>query len=119
VHGRKPKGVGLAGLLSARASLRGGSLDDKGTRTLLKRLKYGSIEALEPEIHIRSVVCVAQALPVIMAALRQAALRPACLEAALRAGAFLHVQQSLLSDLNANECSYLQVSCESGAEAVA
>lgn len=50
-----------------------------------------------------------QALPVVVAALKQACRSRVCLESALRSGAFLFVQQSLLSDLNANERSYLQV----------
>lgn len=57
----------------------------------------------------RTACCVAQALPVIVASLRVACRSRACLEAAARAGSFLHVQQSLLSDLNTSEHSYLQV----------
>ncbi|KAJ9515956.1 hypothetical protein QJQ45_016863 [Haematococcus lacustris] len=108
VHGRRPRGVGLSGLLSARTRLLSPDLTPQEQATLLQRLQYSSAQALDPEIHIRSVCCIAQALPVVAAGLRMACSQPACLEAAMRAGSFLHVQQSLLSDLQQDECSYLQ-----------
>ena len=43
-------------------------------------------------------------------------LRPASMESAVRAGSFLYVQQSLLSDLNSREGAYIQVRGAGGAK---
>jgi hypothetical protein len=78
-------------------------------QALLERFGVSSAAALAPEIRFRSVMCVAQALPVVVAGLQKAVQKRSCWESAVRAGSWLHIQQSLLSDLNTNEHSYLQV----------
>lgn len=50
----------------------------------------------------------AQALPVVVASLKLQCRQPACLQAAARSGCFMHVQQSLLSDLHRHERAYLE-----------
>jgi len=62
------------------------------------------------EIHIRSVCCLSQALPVVVAMLKHACTsNPLSVVTALETGSWLYVQQSLLSDLQESEGAYLQV----------
>lgn len=107
-HGRKPKGWGLSSLITAQQLLAAEDSIEK-RRELLERFGVSSASALAPEIRFRSVMCVAQALPVVVAGLQRAVQRRSSWESAVRAGCWLHIQQSLLSDLNKNERSYLQV----------
>ncbi|KAG1660815.1 hypothetical protein FOA52_010240 [Chlamydomonas sp. UWO 241] len=79
----------------------------RARRALLRGARFKSLEALEEEIGRRRVYCVAQALPVVCDAVRHMATQPDSISASLRSNALLFVQHSLLSDLNARECSYL------------
>ncbi|KAG2484581.1 hypothetical protein HYH03_016624 [Edaphochlamys debaryana] len=106
VHGREPRGVGLSRLVTAYASCH--ALPAPAQSALLRGLGYSHLEELREEVELRRALCVAQALPVIVASLRLMLRSPACLAAAARTGAFLHVQQSLLSDLHRHERSYLE-----------
>ncbi|GLC45699.1 hypothetical protein PLESTF_000471800 [Pleodorina starrii] len=106
VHGRRPRGVGLSRLLAAHSAAH--SLPAAGQAALLRQLGYGSLEELRGECELRKALCVAQALPVVIASLRLMCGSAACLRSASRTGSFLHCQQSLLSDLHRHERGYLE-----------
>ena len=57
----------------------------------------------------RTPLLIAQALPLVLASLQQTCSWSAALAAAFGTGTFLHVQQSLLSDLDRHEHQYLEV----------
>ncbi|KXZ45597.1 hypothetical protein GPECTOR_53g90 [Gonium pectorale] len=106
VHGREPRGVGLSRLMTAFASCH--ALPLPAQSALLRGLGFTSLEALRQEVELRKALCVAQALPVVLASLRLMCRSPASLLAASRTGSFAHVQLSLLSDLHRHERGYLE-----------
>eukprot|EP00198_Chlamydomonas_reinhardtii_P011783 XP_001701120.1 predicted protein [Chlamydomonas reinhardtii] len=106
VHGREPRGVGLSRLVTAYATCH--SLPAPEQSSLLAGLGYSHPEQLRQEVELRKALCVAQALPVVVASLKLQCRQPACLQAAARSGCFMHVQQSLLSDLHRHERAYLE-----------
>ncbi|KAG2451138.1 hypothetical protein HYH02_004405 [Chlamydomonas schloesseri] len=106
VHGREPRGVGLSRLVTAYATCH--SLPAPEQSSLLASLGYSHPEQLRQEVELRKALCVAQALPVVVASLKLQCRQPACLQAAARSGCFMHVQQSLLSDLHRHERAYLE-----------
>ncbi|EFJ41630.1 hypothetical protein VOLCADRAFT_98381 [Volvox carteri f. nagariensis] len=110
-HGRSPRGVGLSRLAAVYTACHALPASEQGA--LLGRLGYGNPEELRAEVELRKALCVAQAplppaLPVVIASLRLMCGSAACLRAACRTGSFLHVQQSLLSDLHRHERGYLE-----------
>lgn len=68
---------------------------------------YVFVCAFSRDAHLSSR-CILQALPIIAGSLRVMCRSQACIEAAYRTGHFLHVQQSLLSDLHRHERAYLE-----------
>ncbi|PNH05297.1 Type I inositol 3,4-bisphosphate 4-phosphatase [Tetrabaena socialis] len=106
VHGREPRGVGLSRLIVAYASCH--ALPRPAQAELLGSLGYTTVEELREEVELRKALCVAQALPVVVASLRLMCRSAACIEAAFRSGSFMHVQQSLLSDMHRHERAYLE-----------
>ncbi|GAX76742.1 hypothetical protein CEUSTIGMA_g4189.t1 [Chlamydomonas eustigma] len=77
-------------------------------QALLAQIRFVSLEQLYEEIDLRRVCCVAQALPVIVRAIKEMCRRQTSMQSVVRSGSFLYVQQSLLSDLNNREGAYLQ-----------
>ncbi len=106
VHGRPPKSAGLSRLIELQQQLN--SVDGQpAALAALAKLRL-SRKQLDDAVEYRSVACVAQAVSVVVAGLRRAVTQRSCWEAATAAGSFLHVQQSLLSDLHPGEHAYLQ-----------
>ncbi|GIL69286.1 hypothetical protein Vretimale_12597 [Volvox reticuliferus] len=106
VHGREPRGVGLSRLTAIYSACH--AIPAVEQSALLARLGYANLEGLRAEVELRKALCVAQALPVVIASLRLMCGSTLCLRAAHRTGSFLHVQQSLLSDLHRHERGYLE-----------
>ncbi|GIL66193.1 hypothetical protein Vafri_19789 [Volvox africanus] len=106
VHGREPRGVGLSRLTAIYSACH--AMPAAEQSALLAQLGYAHLEGLRAEVELRKALCVAQALPVVIASLRLMCGSAACLRAAHRTGSFLHVQQSLLSDLHRHERGYLE-----------
>ncbi|GLI63464.1 hypothetical protein VaNZ11_006438 [Volvox africanus] len=106
VHGREPRGVGLSRLTAIYSACH--AMPAVEQSALLAKLGYAHLEGLRAEVELRKALCVAQALPVVIASLRLMCGSAACLRAAHRTGSFLHVQQSLLSDLHRHERAYLE-----------
>ncbi|MEW5309099.1 MAG: hypothetical protein WDW38_001009 [Sanguina aurantia] len=108
VHGRSPKGLGISGLTDVAEHLRGGGASMSESIFTLEALGFSSMQALNEEIGHRLVLCIAQALPVLVSSMSAMCRSSVCLESAFKTGELCHVQQSLLSDTNTGECSYLQ-----------
>ena len=108
IHGRGK--TGLSRLKEMKAEL-----DKSDNDEILGKLsKEWQVEKsfvktkLKNEIKFRTDMTVAQALPKICQSIRSMALDKSSMEMAAKTGRFLHVEQSLLSDLEGNELGMIQ-----------
>jgi hypothetical protein len=100
VQGRKTS-MGLYGLNKKLAQLE--QMPEKDLRKELKKLQFESIEQLRKEITWRRQCCISQALPEILAGVKEILKDPEALQIALATGSFLHHVEGLLTHLKGNE----------------
>ncbi|MBA3817231.1 MAG: hypothetical protein H0X29_12095, partial [Parachlamydiaceae bacterium] len=76
---------------------------DSSNHRMRKELGFNDIKELQKEITQRRDFCISQALPELMASIKESASDQNALQIAIATGSFLHVTEGLLSHLNGAE----------------
>lgn len=98
VHGLKPHKAGISVLKKVSEMNEG---PEKTSR--MKELGFDTVEDLLGHLELRTQLAVAQAMPKIVRSLELMSSNETSLATAIATGSFLHVEESLLSDLDPHE----------------